>query len=428
VNVLPTGWRWVTPDEVTGGRRSNLVIGPFGSNLKVSDYQDSGIPLIFVRNIRSRDFVAAATRFISEKKAQELQAHEVRSGDVLITKMGDPPGDSCVYTGGTTAIITADCIRLRPTDDFHPRFISLAFESPVIRSQVLQITRGVAQKKVSLSRLRSGITIPAPSLSEQEHIIEVLDGYLSRLDAANILAGIAERRLHAWQRASLDSLVRGDADGTIRLRCLIDRVETGRSYGGSAPPAALDEWGIIKVSAMTWGEFRQGQNKAVPNDRVDPRYEIHTGDLLVSRANTTAYVGAPVLVEKTRPCLLLSDKSLRLVPKSGIDVRWLAAALAAPTTRSQISALATGTKDSMRNISQRNLLSVRVPYATLEQQERVAAHVSTLRRNGRHLGDQLTVARARSLALRRALLTVAFSGRLSRLSIDAGMIEEMAGA
>jgi len=60
---------------------------------------------------------------------------------------------------------------------------------------------------------------------------------------------------------------------------LITEIEAGRSFGGATGGAAENDWGIIKVSAMTWGEFRPEENKAVPPVQVDPRYEIHEGDL-----------------------------------------------------------------------------------------------------------------------------------------------------
>lgn len=353
-----------------------------------------------------------------------------RSGDVLFAritpclengKLAQVPANSPPVGGSTEFIV------VRAGVEIDLGYLYYWCQEPGVRAKAQSMMAGVTGRMRLASRDIGAFQILFPSLDEQRRIVEILEDHLSRLDAANGLIETAEKRLHAWQRGSLDSLVRANADGTIQLGSLIEQVEAGRSFGGSASAAAPHEWGIIKVSAMTWGEFRQDENKAVPADRVDPRYEIRSGDLLISRANTTAYVGAPVLVEKTRPRLLLSDKSLRLVPKSGIDARWLAAVLAAPSARNQISALATGTKDSMRNISQQNLLSVRVPRATAAQQARVVARVSALRSSGSRLGNQLTVASARSLALRRSLLTTAFSGLLSGRSIDAQVVKEMAG-
>ncbi|CAI7979115.1 type I restriction enzyme, S subunit [Frankia sp. Hr75.2] len=123
---------------------------------------------------------------------------------------------------------------------------------------------------------------------------------------------------------------------------------------------------------MTWGKFDEAENKALPAERVpNPAYEIHTGDILVSRANTQAYVGAPVLVGQCRPHLLLSDKSLRLVPDGSVDKKWLTYILSSPEARKYISNRATGTKDSMRNISQQALLDMPLGIPPLAEQHRI---------------------------------------------------------
>jgi len=68
-----------------------------------------------------------------------------------------------------------------------------------------------------------------------------------------------------------------------------------------------------------------------------------------------------VLVPHDFPHLILSDKSLRLIPRSGVTPSWLLAALRSRPARTQIEVLATGTKESMRNISQAKLRRVEVP-------------------------------------------------------------------
>jgi type I restriction enzyme, S subunit len=172
---LMDGWRWNSIHELTGGVPANAVIGPFGSDLKASDYTDEGVPLVFVRNIRASDFEAANGPRISAEKAAKLRAHEVRTGDLLVTKMGDPPGDAAIYSAEEPAIITADCIRLRLSADFDPRFIAHSFSSELIRQQIDSITRGAAQRKVSLDRLRESVRIPTPPISEQKRIADILD-------------------------------------------------------------------------------------------------------------------------------------------------------------------------------------------------------------------------------------------------------------
>jgi type I restriction enzyme S subunit len=157
---------------------------------------------------------------------------------------------------------------------------------------------------------------------------------------------------------------------------LLMDIEAGRSFKCSERPAGPDEWGVIKVSAMTWREFGEGENKAVLRDhKIDPRFEIQSGDLLFSRANTVTYVGAVVQVGETRPRLLLSDKSLRLVPHHSVSPRWLLYYLRTRQARQYLESLATGTSDSMRNISQASLRGLPVPLAPRREQERVVAAI-----------------------------------------------------
>lgn len=153
---------------------------------------------------------------------------------------------------------------------------------------------------------------------------------------------------------------------------LLLRIEAGKSFRCEGRPARPDEWGIIKVSAMTWGEFQEVENKAVrPEVEIDPENEIKPGDILLSRANTEAYVGASVFVEDCRPRLLLSDKSLRLVPSPSIDRRWFAYLLSSLGMRKEIARRATGTKDSMRNISQSSLREIDLLVPPLSEQRRI---------------------------------------------------------
>jgi restriction endonuclease S subunit/predicted ATPase len=183
---LPKGWTWASPDQLSSGEKHGLAIGPFGSDLKVSDYRRSGVPLIFVRNIRTGIFIGPNTRYITKGKAEELKAHQAKGGDILITKMGDPPGDARLYPEDAPAgVITSDCIRLAlsPLLTDSQLFFVHAINSPLVRTQILQITKGVAQQKVSLFRF-SSIGLPLPPIAEQ---LQIIDAVNLRLTAASQL-------------------------------------------------------------------------------------------------------------------------------------------------------------------------------------------------------------------------------------------------
>ena len=411
VNEAPGTWTRTTLGQLACYLRN----GVFAS--RPSD-DDTGTPILRISAVRDLAVDLRDIKFVQGVPRDVQAKYFVEEGDLLFTR----------YNGSRRLVGICARVPVHTRRIMHPdklirvvvdpdtvdsRFIAYQMASPAVRTFLEPRIRTTAgQSGVSGGDIKA-IPVVVPSLSQQRRIVEILEDHLSRLDAAAAQVATVQQRLETWRRLTLDRLVRELASGTTKLSSLIERVEAGRSFGGSAAPAGLDEWGIIKVSAMTWGAFDAHENKAVPADRVDPRFEIRPGDVLVSRANTTEYVGAPVLVVATRPRLLLSDKSLRLVPRPGIDRSWLATVLGVRSTRRQVSRLATGTKDSMRNISQSSLLSVEVPLASEQQQREVVDRAAAIQDRAKQLNAELSSTLVRGQTLRRALLAAAFSGRLT---------------
>ena len=53
---LPKGWAWVCLSDIVVDPKADIVDGPFGSNLKSSDYRDKGIPVFKIQNIKTGYF------------------------------------------------------------------------------------------------------------------------------------------------------------------------------------------------------------------------------------------------------------------------------------------------------------------------------------------------------------------------------------
>ena len=180
---IPETWAWASPEELASTDKYSLAIGPFGSNLKVLDYREEGVPLVFVRNIRRDEYRAEGGKFVTTEKAEELKAHSISAGDVLITKMGEPPGDASIYPDkAVDAIITADCIKWRFSRFINnQRLYVHLINSQIIRSQIIGRTRGVAQKKVSLGAFKS-VTFPVPPLEEQKVILQEIESKFESIE------------------------------------------------------------------------------------------------------------------------------------------------------------------------------------------------------------------------------------------------------
>jgi type I restriction enzyme S subunit len=208
---LPQTWCWISPDELASNDPYSIGIGPFGSNLVKSDYRDSGTRLIFVRDIRRENFEIESAVFIDEVKAKELYQHSVAGGDLLITKMGDPPGDTAIFpVHRQVAVITADCIKLRPHSSLtFSKFLYWAIRSSIVAQQILDETKGVAQQKLSLDRFRQ-IAIPTPPLAEQHEIVHRIESAFARIDRLAAQAKRALELLGKLDEAILAKAFRGE--------------------------------------------------------------------------------------------------------------------------------------------------------------------------------------------------------------------------
>ncbi|MFO0002906.1 MAG: restriction endonuclease subunit S, partial [bacterium] len=97
------------------------------------------------------------------------------------------------------------------------------------------------------------------------------------------------------------------------LRALVETSGSGWSPKTLDAPREGDAWGILKVSAVSWDQFRPEANKQVlPGTQPRPQAIVKKGDFLISRANTAELVARAVIVEREPVNLMMSDKIVRL--------------------------------------------------------------------------------------------------------------------
>jgi type I restriction enzyme S subunit len=193
-------------------------------------------------------------------------------------------------------------------------------------------------------------------------------------------------------------------------------IVAGKSPQAAGRPAATGERGVLKVSAVSWGRFRPEENKALPSSYVvSEGLTVRAGDLLISRANTVELVGAVVMATRDHPDLMLSDKTLRLdVRDDLVDKRFLLYALRTQEVRAVFEEDATGTSDSMRNLSQDKIRSAPLALPPLDVQRRIVAKLDELLAQSRAAREQLEAVPALVEQYRQSVLAAAFRGDLTK--------------
>ena len=155
----------------------------------------------------------------------------------------------------------------------------------------------------------------------------------------------------------------------VALRDCLYGIDSGKSLNCEGHPRSGEMPAVLKLSAVTYGEYDPEENKELPSaDSFISDLEVHAGDLLFSRKNTREYVGITAIVRETPRNLMLPDLIFRLLPKDCIRAEYLHQLINHTQYRPVISGLASGTAGSMPNISKQRLLALEIPLPPIERQ------------------------------------------------------------
>jgi restriction endonuclease S subunit len=151
----------------------HIYDGPFGSNLKNEEYEDNGIPLLRVQNVKNGKLYLEnnSTVFISEEKHNELKRSEVLPGDVVITKTGWLGNSAVIPASVPKANIRADLAGVRLTNkQILPEFLALFIDSNIGKKLMTRLNSGSTRGRVVVSNIKK-LQIPLLPIEKQKEII-----------------------------------------------------------------------------------------------------------------------------------------------------------------------------------------------------------------------------------------------------------------
>ena len=166
--------------------------------------------------------------------------------------------------------------------------------------------------------------------------------------------------------------------------------EAGKSLKCSEVPVVGNQWGIIKVSAVSWGVFKETENKFYSSEPpVEVSSKIEAGDFLLSRANTKELVGRSVIVALCNFNLLLSDKTIRYKFSSLVNLSYINLCNNSTESRIYYSRVATGSSPSMKNITRGQMNELYIPLPPFIEQQAIVEKVESLLAKVRQLEQEV---------------------------------------
>lgn len=178
---LPTGWAWATVEEIAADTGKSIGAGPFGTIFKAKDFRDEGIPIVFLRHVKPDQFLTRKPTYMDRQTWEKLfQEYSVYGGELLVTKLGDPPGDCAIFPqSGAPAMLTPDVMKLEVDAALvHPRYVMHYINSNVARRYVFGTAFGTTRSRLTIPLFRA-MPIPVPPIAEQGRIVEEIDRLLT---------------------------------------------------------------------------------------------------------------------------------------------------------------------------------------------------------------------------------------------------------
>ena len=401
---LPPGWASTSLEQLisSGGVFSD------GDWVESKDQDPHGeVRLIQLADVGVGEFRDRSNRFLTAHRSVELNCTFLAPGDILVARMPDPLGRACRFPAGLGPCVTVvDVAIVRPGHrSIDPRWLMWSINSPQCRRQIEALQSGTTRKRISRRNLAT-IQVMVPPLGEQGRIVAAIEEHFSRLDAAesDLAAASAKNTSlpavllphffsNDWPTRRLGEIARVGSGATPK------RSEERYWAGGTIPwvvSGAINDRSITSASELITEEALSATSvKLWP-----------AGTVLVAMYGEGKTRGKAAVLEIESTCnqacaAIDYDRSL-------VDGEYLLAYL--NSTYEANRNLASG--GVQPNLSLGVIKSMEIPIPSLEIQRTVALQAEGISQQSDIVTEACAMARQRIIALRRAILTTAFSGQL----------------
>lgn len=164
------------------------------------------------------------------------------------------------------------------------------------------------------------------------------------------------------------------------LSKLVVSLDAGVSVNSIDELPGDNEYSILKTSCVSFGYFDERERKKVVNDEVSRLKEmLVSNSILISRMNTPALVGANAYIKDAPRNTFVPDRLWQVKVNDNIcNIKWLASFLSSDKGRSLLKEQASGTSNSMKNITKKDVFQIMLAFPCKEEQTIIADFLSSV--------------------------------------------------
>lgn len=364
----------------------SFIGGPFGSNLKSSDYVDEGIRIIQLQNIGDAKFNNAYKIFTSKGKADELLANNVYPGEIILSKMGDPVGRACLIPDfHSRYVMCSDGIRLVVDEkNFSKYFVYTLINSVQFRSLIEKTATGSTRKRIGLDDLKK-LPMFVPQKKEQQRIADCL----SSIDELISYQSQKVEALKAHKKSLMQQFfpVEGEILPELRfsgfkgkwpkvpLSKICDVKGGKRIPKGNTLSEENTGFPYIRITDMYMGGVDATSVLYISKDveKTIKNYKISKDDLFITVAGTIGLIGE---IPEELNNANLTENANKIVIKSSVKKKYLLQFLTCDHLQIKIKRAITN--NAQPKLSLERIRGFAIPLPTEQEQQKIADCLSSI--------------------------------------------------
>ena len=153
----------------------SIKTGPFGTQLKAAEYQESGTPVLNVKNLGFGSVSSAKLDHVGADTVERLRIHLLKKGDIVFGRKGAVDRHAYIDDESDGWMQGSDCIRLRvEADTINPRFLSYYFLTNQHKAFMLSMcSHGTTMASLN-QKILEQIEFPYPERLYQDKVVSIL--------------------------------------------------------------------------------------------------------------------------------------------------------------------------------------------------------------------------------------------------------------
>lgn len=166
----------------------DISMGPFGSNIKVDCFVDSGVPVLNGSNLDGFTLKEESFRYVTEEKADSLKRANAKKDDIVITHRGTL--GQIVYIPQNAKyeryVISQSQFRIRCNEHVLPEYLVFYFHTRVGQHKILSNASQVGVPALARpSTTFQQIEVELPDIEVQKKIVSILQSFNDKIELNN---------------------------------------------------------------------------------------------------------------------------------------------------------------------------------------------------------------------------------------------------